>query len=126
MPRGDLFRPQGGVVFDDPIVHDGATLARNMRVGILGGRLTMGGPAGVGDADAAFERFRGDGVYQLGHLAERAQAPHAAAGAQHGETRGVITAILQPLQPLQQDGRHGPLSDGADDAAHNIELRLWA
>jgi hypothetical protein len=43
----------------------------------------------------------------------------AVLGVEHGEPGGVVAAVFEPLQALEQDGRDGPLGDGADDATHN-------
>ena len=45
------------VVFDDAVVNEGdpvnAVFCRKMRMRVVGGRHTVGGPAGVGDAGMA-------------------------------------------------------------------------
>ena len=37
---------------------------------------------------------------------------------EHGNARGVVAAVLEPLEPLDQDGDARPMSDVADDSAH--------
>jgi hypothetical protein len=52
-----------------------------MRVALAGHAVR--GPAGVGDADVARDRARGDRVLEHLDLADRAQALHLSVGADH-------------------------------------------
>ncbi len=45
-------------------------------------------------------------------------------GAGDDDARGVVAAVLQPLQPFQQQWRHVTLADVSDDSAHMVLLLL--
>ena len=104
-------------VVDDAVVHDAdATVLARVRVGVgLRGR-TVRRPPGVPDADGAGEPL-GQGALELPHPAD---PPHdrGPRGAEHGDAGGVVAAILQARQALDQDGRCWLASDVADDSAH--------
>ena len=60
------------VVLDDAVVHQRdarlvVAQAREVRVGVVGGRHAVRGPAGVGDAGEALHLVLGDLFGQLGH-----------------------------------------------------------
>ena len=56
-------------------------------------------------------------VLEIGELA--GAAPHVdAVAVDDGNARRVVAAILEPPQPLDQDGDDGLVADVADDAAH--------
>ena len=62
---------------------------------------------------------RGDGLGQLGDPPGLAAGVQRAAGP--GDQPGaVVAAVLQPLQPVQQQRRHFRLADNPDDAAHQL------
>ena len=109
--------PQGAHVLDDAVVDHGDPARRvEVRVGVGLGDATVGGPAGVGDADAALGCLV-DGALQLG------DAPHALARPdlallQEGDTRGVIAAVLQPPEALHEPIQSGLLPDVPHDSTH--------
>ncbi len=106
------------VVLDDAVVHDGDAVARDVRVGIALARHAVGRPAGVRDAELAVHRALVERVAQFLHLADGAQPAHLLATVQHGDAGGVVAAVLEALQPLDQDGDDVAVSDRTDDAAH--------
>ena len=137
---------QGGaqffVVFDDAVVHQRHTawlaggIARamaEMRVGVVHGRCTVRGPAGVGDAGGAVQVLGGHLFQQFGHAGGAAGALQAAlgravarrikAGGVHCHTARVIAAVFEPLQALHKDGNDVARGYRADDAAHGWCLR---
>src|SRR5690349_6885232 len=77
-----------------------------VRMGILFRRPAMRGPARVANAPAAFQRLQPDHLFQVTQLAFR--APHlksaAVAIAADGNAGGVISAIFQLLEPINNDG----------------------
>ncbi|MNI62711.1 hypothetical protein D3C73_1180420 [compost metagenome] len=90
-----------------------------VRVGVGLGGGAVGGPAGVADADGPGDRIsRQDGL-QLADLALGATALDAPA-VLHGDAGGIIAAILQPLQAVDQARDDGAGSGDADDAAHEV------
>jgi hypothetical protein len=76
----------------------------------------------VRDAGAALDAFAGDLLHQLGH-AGRAAGTLEAIGID-GDAAGVITAVLQALQALDQDGNDVAGGNRADDAAHDVSFSL--
>jgi hypothetical protein len=57
-PAAILLGAQLLVVLDNAVVHDGAALAGEVRMGVLGGGLAVGRPAGVGNAEEPSMRVR--------------------------------------------------------------------
>ena len=114
------------MVFNDAVVHQRHTAGLEWRVAFVHTRAGTGavaemgvrvvhrrravrGPAGVGDAGAAFDVVGLHLVHQLRHTRSAAralQAPRAAvqAGRVHGHTARVITPVFEPLQALHEDG----------------------
>src|SRR3546814_7513423 len=89
-------------------------------MGVVLGRPTVSRPAGVADADGAVERLALDNAGEIGKLALGAPAVDRAV-AQRGDARGVVAAVLQALQAVEQQGRHGRLAQDTDDAARSEE-----
>ncbi|MNT26274.1 hypothetical protein D3C72_1618360 [compost metagenome] len=109
---------QLGEVLDDAVM-DQADAAGLVRVGVGGGRRAVGGPAGVADADGPGQRVGGQHGLQLADLALGAAAFDAAVD-DGGDAGGVIAAVLQPLQAVDQTGDDGACARDADDAAHEV------
>jgi len=82
-------------------------------------------PAGVGDADGAVCRRGVDSVLQALDLTDGAHALQLTGTVEHGDTRRVVTTVLESLQPLDEDGDDITLRYGADDAAHESKLPLF-
>ena len=55
-------------------------------------------------------------------LAQGTDAAQVAGGGQGGHAGGVVAAVFEAPQPLEQDGRDLTLGDAADDSAHAIGL----
>ena len=111
---------QGQVVLDDAVVdHDDVALAVAVGVGVLLAGAAVGGPAGVADAVDAVERLQPNRLFQVAELALAAADFELAVVAHHRDARRVVAAVFQPLQPVQQDGDDGFLTNVADDSAHN-------
>ncbi|MNT21276.1 hypothetical protein D3C72_1566110 [compost metagenome] len=109
---------QLGEVLDDAVV-DQADAAGLVRVGVGGGRGAVGGPAGVADADCARQRFGGQDGFQFADLALGAAAFDATVH-DGGDPGGIIAAIFQTLQAVDQTGNDGARARDADDAAHEV------
>ena len=116
---GDQLGAQLVRVLDDPVVHDGDPAGGvRVRVRVVLGRLTVGRPARVPDARRPLEPGGQPGD-EVGHPALRLADLEAAPGDDR-DTRGVVAAVLQASQPLEED-RGGVLrADVADDAAHSV------
>ena len=121
--RGDELLAQLREVFDDAVVHHGeAPVVRQMRVGVQVRGRAVRRPAGVPDAGAAGHgRAAGGLVRELLHLA--ADLLHLNDLIAHdGDARGVIAAVLQPPESLQQQGRGLPRAGKSNDSTHDGTL----
>ena len=124
---GELFL-EGEVVFDDAVVNDdeGAG-AVAVRVRVLFGGASVGGPAGVADAEGAVDGVVGDYGLEVAELAggaaelERAVAVDAGA-AGDGDACGVITAILETAQAFDDDRHDGLRTYIANDSTHGMSV----
>ena len=111
------------IVLDDAVVHQRDAVALDrviaVRVRVHLGDAAVGRPAGVGNADGAVEAALG-----LDQLLEHADPADAlgdldlARRSRHGDARGVVSAVLQALEALEEQGRGGLLSDVGNDSAH--------
>jgi hypothetical protein len=103
-------------VLDDAVMDDGDPVGRD-RVGVALGREAVRCPAGVADADRAVHRLLFEPRYQVAELAFGA-APLDAAVDQGCHPGGIIAAVFETAQSLEQLGRDRPLGDDTDNAAH--------
>ena len=110
---------QLGEIFDDAVVHD-RELFGGVRMGVVLGRPAMRRPAGVADADGAVERLAQEPGFEVFQLALGAPA-HELAGFERGDARGIIAAIFEALERVDQLRRRRLLADHSDDAAHAAE-----
>ncbi len=116
--------PQVGGVVDDAVVDDGHLLGGvQVRVGVGVVRLAVGGPAGVRDSGGAGETL-GDACLQVTHPALGLGRAQPARAGLDGDARGVVAAVLQALQPFEQEGGHVAFPDVSHDAAHVLLLCL--
>ncbi len=113
-------------VLDDPVVDDGHPAAAvEVGVGVLLGRVTVGGPAGVADPG----RHPGGGVLDdLAEVLERAgprgrAGPVEVAAVVEGDAGRVVSPVLEPLQAVEQEIEDAVVTRGSDDAAHGPRLR---
>jgi hypothetical protein len=121
------------VVLDDAVVHErdaagpigaAAGFAREVRVCVVHRRYAVRRPAGVRDA--------GPGVDLLLHH-QRVELRHARGAARaleltvlmHGHPAGVVAAVLEALQPFDEDRDDVLGADGTDDSAHVEDLGCW-
>src|SRR5882672_9869105 len=108
------------MVLDDAVVHH-RDAAGDMRMGVALGGHAVRRPAGVADADVAVEVLRRRQLLQLRYPPTRAKALHAAVD--HGDAGRVVAAVLEALQPLEQDRHDVAPGYGSDDSAHEVFLR---
>ena len=78
------------------------------------------GPAGVADAVGAVQRVQPDGLFQVAKLTLGAAHIEPAIVGIDRQPGRIVAAILQPLQPFENDGRRPAISDVADDSAHKF------
>jgi len=113
------FRAQLFVILDDAVVHDRDRAARRDRVRIDRARRTMRRPAGVRDAGETHDRLRSMQRFEFTHLALRTHAFEAVIGQQR-DARGIVAAVLERLQPVDQRSNHIAPRGGADYSAHDF------
>src|SRR6185503_7132180 len=117
-----------GIVLDDPVVDDHQPPgAIGVRVRVSLGRPTVGRPARVAEPGRPRGGFSAETRLEMSDLAQA--PPDREVGAvEDGEPGGVIPAVLEPLEPLQNDLGDIALSDVADDSAHEgspYPRRAW-
>ena len=120
---GDEVGAQLLVVLDDAVVHDRDAIARDVRVGVTLARHAVGGPARVGDAKEACGRRLGERLAQPRDLAHGPEPREVTVALEHGDARRVVAAVLEPLQPVDQDRDHVPHRHRAYDSTHGVRLR---
>ena len=96
---GFQLRAQGGMVFDDAVMHDRDTRGA-VRMGVAFGRCAVGCPARVADTGGAGERRFVEQGSEVGQLA--AGAPSVDVAVHQGRDAGaVVAAIFQPAERIQ-------------------------
>ena len=103
-------------VLDDAVMHH-RDVVGHMRVRIGLGGLAVGRPAGVADAGLAEKRRRFEPRLEIAQLAFRAPAPELAV-LHRGDARGIVAAIFEPLQRIDELSRDRPSAENANNAAH--------
>ena len=104
------------VILDDAVVNDGhAARHVRMRVGLVGTAVRC--PAGVADPHRPGQLAVLDGLRQVVELADGAHQakPLAIVNRNAG---GVVAAIFETAQPIEQNTRDGTLTDVANDSTH--------
>ena len=110
-------------VLDDAVVDDrdvAGAVHVGMGVAVVG--PAMGRPAGVGEADGGLRRHVEQCRAQVGELARALLHEHLARRGHERDARRVIAPVLQPCEPVEQDGRRVPRPDVSDDATHVLGL----
>src|SRR5437660_4790809 len=109
------------VILDHTVVHE-REFSRGVEVWmrVLVGRLSMSRPACVADAIGAGGRLRRHELAELGN------APSAfprldAIAVYDRDARGIVAAIFQPAQTIEEDGGRFRTSDVSDNATHEGE-----
>mmetsp|Transcript_5945 Transcript_5945/g.19175 ORF Transcript_5945/g.19175 Transcript_5945/m.19175 type:complete len:207 (-) Transcript_5945:118-738(-) len=104
------------IVFNDAVVHKSKRrVGRYVRMGILLRRLTMSCPSRVADPNCSLD--------VAGNSLQLLDLPHLLANVHlsaihHRQARAVVSAVLQPRKPSEQDFRRLPLPDIPRDSAH--------
>ena len=94
--------------------------AVGVRVRVLLGGAAVGGPARVADADACPSTGcsrRSASRFLMRPAARRICSP---SGAEHRDARRVIAAVLERLEPVEDDVDRALVPDIADDSAHGV------
>ncbi len=113
------------IVLDDAVVdHDDLAGAVAVRMGVLFGGTSVSGPARVADAVGAVHRLEADDLFEVAQLALGAAdfEPFAVAGDR--DARGVVSAILEPLEAIEDHGNHALFTDVSDDSTHKGDFRM--
>src|SRR5207245_5704395 len=114
------------VILDDAVVDDDERAAAvAVRVSVLLGGAAVGGPAGVPDAERPLEAREAQGFLQV---AELACAPHdlESAAVHDRYAGGIIAAVFEAAEAVQEDRADLLVSDVPDDPAHSgSEYRPW-
>src|SRR5450755_3475559 len=111
---------QDDVVLNNAVVHhDNAPGAIAMGMSVLFRGTAVRGPASVADAVSAIDRLEPDDFLEVAQLAFSAADLQALAIAADRNSGGVVTAIFEPFQPIQNDRHNAFLSDISDDATHS-------
>src|SRR5580704_5955417 len=107
------------IVFDDAVVHhDDFALAVAMRMRILLGRPSVSSPTRMTQAVDAINRIVANGLLEIWQFAGGAANLHMAVLADHGDACGVVSAVFQASQPVQDQGYNFLRANVSDDAAH--------
>ena len=110
-------------VLDDAVVdNDDVAGGVAVRVRVLLGRLAVRGPAGMPDAVGAVCRLQANGFFQLAELAGGAAEGERAVPGADGDAGGIVAAVLEASQAVNDDRRCVVGSDVADDSAHKDPL----
>src|SRR4051812_16372651 len=88
-----------------------------MRVGIADGRRAMRRPPGVRNSGRAVERLRRQLSRQVVELA-LGPPPLELPVLDRADAGGIITAIFEPLEAVEQPLRHVGPADNSNDSAH--------
>ena len=103
-------------VLDDAVVHDGDAIGRvRMRIGLV--RSAVGRPAGMADADRAEQRLALEPLLEIPELALGTPSGQMAV-LERGDARGIIAAIFEPPQRIDQPRRDRLQSQDSDNSAH--------
>ena len=113
------------VVLDDAVVHQRQLAMADVRMRIAFGHAAVGGPAGVADAEGGVEALGDRRGFHLGDAAGAAHAAHGFA-IDHRDAGGIVAAVFQPLEPIDQQRDHITIGDGTDDSAHAGNSRFDA
>ena len=107
-------------ILDDAVVDDRDPLGR-MRMRVVLGRPAMRRPAGVADADVARSGSRAAALPRLLSLPS-ARRRSSCAAFERRDAGGVVAAIFEPLQRIDQLVRDRPSPENSDDAAHAVNV----
>jgi hypothetical protein len=100
---------QGQVIFDNAVVDDDDVAgAVAVGVGVFFGWAAVGRPTGVSDAVAAVYRVNLEDIFEIPQFSGGAADAERLVIAIDGDTGGVVTAVFEPFETIQND-RNSPL-----------------
>ena len=91
-------------------------------MGIGLGDAAVRRPARVRDADPAVLRRRGELVLEFGDLAYRPAQAYVSFAVDDRDPGGIIAAILEATQALDENGHNIAFRDRTNDSAHEFAL----
>ena len=114
-------------VLDDPVVDD-RDLARAVLVGmgVQVVRAPVRGPARVRQPDRGVRRPVGDGRLEIGELAGALLDEEVARVVDERDARRVVAAVLEPLEPFDEDRARLTGTGVSDDATHAVKISVQA
>ena len=117
--RGLQLKAQLAVVFDDAVVYDGNVVA-GVRMGVVLTGPSVGGPTRVADAGGAGAGLTRQSITQVLQPANRTANGDDAMFVDGADAGGVVAAVLEPGEPLDQHRFRETMTGVADDAAHAV------
>src|SRR5262249_11032174 len=103
-------------ILDDAVVHDRQAVG-GVRMRVALARPPVGRPARMADADGAAERLAAQPGLQIAELAFGAAAREVPTF-ERRHAGGVVAAVLEPLERIDQMPRDRLTPEYADDPAH--------
>jgi hypothetical protein len=107
------------------VYHHNLARAIAMGMRILLSRAAMSGPTSVSNAIGPIKRLKPNDLFQIAQLTFRPPYLQAFAISANRDPGGIIAAILQSPQTLNDDGNNFFLSNVANNSAHAFRLLLF-
>ena len=114
------------VILDDAVVHESDAIAGNVRMRVALARHAVRGPARVRNAKQPMRRILHQGVLQHFHFADSSQPLDRPGAVEHRYAGGVVAAVFEAPQALDEDGEDITLGNGTNDSAHAGSLSRGA
>ena len=105
-------------ILDDAVVHD-RELVGGVRMRVVLGRLAVGRPAGVADADGALQRLALQPRFEIAELALGAAARQRAAFKRR-DAGGIVAAVFQALERIDELPRHRLTAENPNNPAQVV------
>ncbi len=93
-----------------------------VRVGVFFGGAAVRGPAGVADAVGAIERVDADGFFEVAEFAGGAADGEVVLAVHDGDAGGIITAIFEAPQAVEDDRNGFTATDIANNPTHRVRI----
>jgi hypothetical protein len=98
--------------------HDDATRTVAVRVRVLFGRSSVRRPARVADAVSTVERLEANRLFEITQLAFGATDSQLLIFVNDGDPGGVVTAVLELAQPVENDWDYLLVANITNNATH--------
>ena len=111
-------RAERQIIFDDAVVHKHqAPACVEMRMSVLVGHAAMSSPARMTDTEMAVRRICRDDLGQIGDASDGLSHFDASA-VERGDACGIVAAIFETPQAIEQDRNCLCPADVTNNAAH--------